>query len=96
MTDDNVVYPSSPDDENVDALTEIRPSRSAGRRSLVAYHPSAARYSTLPTTIFARGPHGFGPVRSFDNPTRHVAASGAEVLPVISFYRETIVGPKGG
>jgi hypothetical protein len=52
MADDNVVYPSSHHHAN-DALTEVRPSRSAVAGAWVAYHPSAARYSTVPTAIFA-------------------------------------------
>jgi len=94
-------YPNCPYDDHVDALTnflsvidQIQPSRPAGRRNLVAYHPRAAHYSTLPANIFARGPRLLGSAR---RPTDQVAAGGAEAghdkdsLPVIAFDGKNIV-----
>jgi hypothetical protein len=75
---------------------KIQPSRSAGRRNLVAYHPRAANYSTRPANIFTRGPRLLGSARRFDNPTDQ--ARGAEAgrddkdsLPVIAFDGKNIV-----
>jgi predicted phage terminase large subunit-like protein len=97
-----LAYPNCSYDDDVDALTNflseienIRPSRPAGRRNLVAYHSRAANYSARPANIFARGPRLFGSARP---PTDQAATGGAErghddkdSLPVIAFDGKNIV-----
>jgi predicted phage terminase large subunit-like protein len=97
-----LAYPNCPYDDDVDALTNflseienIRPSRPAGPRNLVAYHPRTASYSMLPANIFARGPRLLGSAR---RPTDQVAARSTEAghddndsLPVIAFDGKNIV-----
>jgi predicted phage terminase large subunit-like protein len=97
-----LIYPDCAYDDDVDTLTNflseienIRPSRPAGRRNLVAYHSRAVNYSKLPANIFARGPRLLGSVR---RPADQVAAGGAEAgqddkdsLPVIAFDGKKIV-----